>query len=85
MPLFPHSILREREGSLIAKSLSPSAKTKNGLTVHSWVPLSSKFTGKILLFKSSFFGKITAIHADFMHFAHSPHELREIHYKIHPH
>ena len=34
----------------MAKSLSPPAKTKNGLTVHSWVPPSSKFTGKILLF-----------------------------------
>ena len=85
MPQSPQSIPQEREGSLMAKSLSPLAKTKNGLTVHSWVPPSSKFTGKILLFKSSFFGKITAIHADFMHFAHSPRKLREIHYKIHPH
>ena len=69
----------------MAKSLSPSAKIKNGLTIHSWVPPSSQFTGKILLFKSSFFGKITANQADFVHFAHSPLELREIHYKIHPH
>ena len=57
MPQSPHSIPQEREGSLMAKSLSPSAKTKNGLTVHSWVPPSSKFTGKILIFKSSLFGK----------------------------
>ena len=86
MPQSPHSIPQEREGSLTAKSLSPLAKTKkNGLTVHSWVPPSSKFMGKILLFKSSFFGKITANHADFAHFAHSPCKLREIHYKIHPH
>ena len=85
MPQSPHSIPWEREGSLMAKSLSPSAKTKNGLTIHSWVPPSSKFMGKILLFKSSFFSKITAIHANFVHFAHSPYELREIYYKIHPH
>ena len=85
MPQSRHSIPREREESLTAKSLSSSAKTKNGLIVHSWVPPSSKFTGKILLFKSSFFGKITVIHADFAHFAHSPHELCKIHYKIHPH
>ena len=32
----------------MAKSLSPLAKTKNGLTVHSWVSSSSKFTGKII-------------------------------------
>ena len=69
----------------MAKSLSPSAKTKNGLTVHSWVPPSSKFMGKIFLFKSSLFGKITANHGDFVHFAHSPCELHKIHYKIHPH
>ena len=104
MPQSPHSIHWEREGSLTAKSLSPLAKTKNGLTVHSWIPPSSKFMGKILLFKiygqnfafqnlwakfcfskSSFFGKITANHADFTHFAHSPHELCKICYKIHPH
>ena len=85
MPQSPHSIPRKREGSLTTKSLSPSAKNKNGLTVHSCVPPSSKFMAKILLFKSSFFSKITANHTDFTHFAHSPCELREIHYKIHPH
>ena len=85
MPQSPHSLPQEREGSLRAKSLSPSAKTKNGLTIHSWAPLSLKFMGKILLFKSSFLGKITVIHADFAHFADSPRELRKIHYKIHPH
>ena len=30
-------------------------KQKNGLTIHSWVLPSSKFTGKILLFKKLFF------------------------------
>ena len=82
----------------MAKSLSPPAKTKNGLTVllgslllqnlwaksltvHSWVPPSSKFMGKILIF----FGKITANHADSAHFAHSPRKLCKIHYKIHTH
>ena len=45
----------------MAKSLSPSAKTKNGLTVQSWVSPSSKFTDKILLFKSSFSVKLQQI------------------------
>ena len=85
MPQSPYPISQEREGSLMAKCLSLLAKTKNSLTVHSWVTPFSKFTGKILLFKSSFFGKITANHADSAHFAHSPHELHKIHYKIHPH
>ena len=86
IPQSPHSIPWEREGSLTAKSLSPLAKTKNGLTVHSWVPLSSKFMAKIFLFKSSFFfSEITVNHADSAHFAHSPRELRKIYYKIHPH
>ena len=39
----------------MAKSLSPLAKTKNGLTILSSVPPSSKFMSKILLFKSFFF------------------------------
>ena len=42
----------------MAKSLSPLAKTINSLSVHSWFPPSSKFMGKILLFKSSFFNLI---------------------------
>ena len=63
------------------KSPSPLAKTKNGLTVHSWVPPSSKFMGKILLF----FSKITANHADSVHFTHSPCKLHDIRYKIHTH
>ena len=73
---------REREGSLTAKSLSPLAKKKkkNGLTVHSWIPPSSKFMSK-----KFFFGKITVNHTDFTHFTNSPHELRKIGYKIHLH
>ena len=85
MPQSPHSIPPGKGGKPHGKKSQSISQTKNGLTVHSWIPLSSKFTGKILLFKSSLFGKVTANHADFMHFAHSPREFREIRYKIHPH
>ena len=34
MPLSPHSILQEREGSLMAKSPSSSAKQNTTLAVH---------------------------------------------------
>ena len=74
MPQCPHSIPP-------GKGWKPHGKKSQstGLTVHSWVPPSSKFTGKI-----SFFSKITANRTDFAHSAHSPHKLRKIHYKIHP-
>ena len=82
MPQSPHSIPPGKGGKPHGKKSQSIGQTKNGLTVHSWVPLSSKFTGKILLSKSSFFGKVTVNHADF---AHSPREFHEFCYKIHPH
>ena len=38
MPQPPTLFPWEREVSLTVKSLCPSAKTKHGLTLHSWVP-----------------------------------------------
>ena len=71
----------------MAKRLSPLGKKKKKKWLNHTLLGSPvfKITGKILLFKSSFFGKTTVNHADFAHFAHSPRELCKIHYKIHPH
>ena len=74
MSQYPHSIPPGKGGKPHSKK-----SQSTGLTMHSWVPPSSKFMGKI-----SFFNKITANHTDFAHFTHSPCELWEIHYKIHP-
>ena len=74
MSQYPHSIPLGKGGKPHGKK-----SQSTGLTVHSWVPPSSKFMGKI-----SFFNKITANHTDFMQFAHSPCKLHEICYKIHP-
>ena len=73
-PQYPHSIPPGKGGKPHGKRSQSTS-----LTIHSWVPLSSKFTGKI-----SFFSKITANRTDFAHFAHSPCELCKIRYKIHP-
>ena len=77
----------EREGSLMAKSLSPRAKTKKKWLNRTLLgsPFFKIYEQDFAFQKSSFSVKITANHADFAHFAHSPHELREIRYKIHPH
>ena len=83
MPQTPH-FPREREESLMAKSLSPSAKNKTWLDRTQLGSLSLKLQTEIS-FSNNFLVQITVNHADFMHFAHNPHELHEIRYKIHPH
>ena len=69
----------------MAKSLSPLAKTKNGLTVLLGSPVFKIYGQNFCFSKVLFSVKITANHADFTHFAHSPCELHDIRYKIHPH
>ena len=77
MPQSPHSITPEKKGG--KPHGSPLA-----LTVHYCVPRFQNLQAKFCFSKVPFLGKITANHADFAHFAHSPRELCEIHYKIHP-
>ena len=80
MPQSPHFIPQEREESLTAKSLSPLAKT-----TLLGSPIFKIYGQNFCFSEVLFLVKITVNHVDFVHFAHSPHELREIHYKIHPH
>ena len=57
MPQSPHSNPLGKGGKPHGKKSQSIGQTKNSLTVHSWVPPSSKFMSKILLFKSSFLVK----------------------------
>ena len=52
---------QEREGSLMAKSLSPSAKTKHSWTIHIWYPRPLKLWTKFPIFKLLFWFKLQQI------------------------
>ena len=67
MPLSPHSIPWEREGSLMAKSPSPSAKQNTLWPCTFFDSPSSKTTCKNSKFLFQF--KFTVNHTDFMQFA----------------
>ena len=69
----------------MAKSLSQPAKNQNDLTVHSWVPPSSKFMSKILLFKNPFLVKSQRIMQISRISPTVPMNYVNIRYKIHPH